>query len=59
MFNTTPQILGGGGGVSSHPSSFRTMKPTDFSLLPPQVILILTKYYHADMGKVLESSLWR
>ncbi|XP_012512203.1 PREDICTED: VPS10 domain-containing receptor SorCS2 [Propithecus coquereli] len=23
------------------------------------VILILTKYYHADMGKVLESSLWR
>uniref|UniRef100_A0A667FP49 VPS10 domain-containing protein n=1 Tax=Lynx canadensis TaxID=61383 RepID=A0A667FP49_LYNCA len=29
------------------------------SLLPPQVILILTKYYHADMGKVLESSLWR
>uniref|UniRef100_A0A8D1CKC9 VPS10 domain-containing receptor SorCS2 n=1 Tax=Sus scrofa TaxID=9823 RepID=A0A8D1CKC9_PIG len=24
-----------------------------------QVILILTKYYHADMGKVLESSLWR
>uniref|UniRef100_A0A8C5LX84 Uncharacterized protein n=1 Tax=Leptobrachium leishanense TaxID=445787 RepID=A0A8C5LX84_9ANUR len=22
------------------------------------VILILTKYYHADMGKVLESSLW-
>uniref|UniRef100_A0A673T0E9 Sortilin related VPS10 domain containing receptor 2 n=1 Tax=Suricata suricatta TaxID=37032 RepID=A0A673T0E9_SURSU len=28
-------------------------------LLPPQVILILTKYYHADMGKVLESSLWR
>ncbi|XP_048220105.1 VPS10 domain-containing receptor SorCS2 [Perognathus longimembris pacificus] len=24
-----------------------------------EVILILTKYYHADMGKVLESSLWR
>ncbi|XP_011857579.1 PREDICTED: VPS10 domain-containing receptor SorCS2 [Mandrillus leucophaeus] len=24
-----------------------------------RVILILTKYYHADMGKVLESSLWR
>ncbi|RMC14376.1 hypothetical protein DUI87_09471 [Hirundo rustica rustica] len=24
-----------------------------------QVILILTKYYHTDMGKVLESSLWR
>ncbi|XP_062986220.1 VPS10 domain-containing receptor SorCS2 isoform X1 [Elgaria multicarinata webbii] len=23
------------------------------------VILILTKYYHTDMGKVLESSLWR
>ncbi|XP_053099146.1 VPS10 domain-containing receptor SorCS2 isoform X2 [Hemicordylus capensis] len=23
------------------------------------VILILTKYYHSDMGKVLESSLWR
>ncbi|CAH2299744.1 VPS10 domain-containing receptor 2 [Pelobates cultripes] len=23
------------------------------------VILILTKYYHADMGRVLESSLWR
>uniref|UniRef100_A0A8C3WZK1 VPS10 domain-containing receptor SorCS2 n=1 Tax=Catagonus wagneri TaxID=51154 RepID=A0A8C3WZK1_9CETA len=23
------------------------------------VVLILTKYYHADMGKVLESSLWR
>nr|XP_033805848.1 VPS10 domain-containing receptor SorCS2 isoform X2 [Geotrypetes seraphini] len=23
------------------------------------VILILTKFYHADMGKVLESSLWR
>uniref|UniRef100_A0A8C2P175 PKD domain-containing protein n=1 Tax=Capra hircus TaxID=9925 RepID=A0A8C2P175_CAPHI len=26
---------------------------------PSWVILILTKYYHADMGKVLESSLWR
>lgn len=24
-----------------------------------QVILILTKYYHADSTKVLESSLWR
>uniref|UniRef100_A0A8C9NTI4 VPS10 domain-containing receptor SorCS2 n=1 Tax=Serinus canaria TaxID=9135 RepID=A0A8C9NTI4_SERCA len=24
-----------------------------------KVILILTKYYHTDMGKVLESSLWR
>ncbi|KAK1890388.1 VPS10 domain containing receptor SorCS2 [Dissostichus eleginoides] len=24
----------------------------------PQVILILTKYYHADSTKVLESSLW-
>ncbi|XP_078534650.1 VPS10 domain-containing receptor SorCS2 isoform X2 [Lissotriton helveticus] len=23
------------------------------------VILILTKYYHSDMGKVLESSMWR
>lgn len=24
-----------------------------------QVILILTKYYHAESTKVLESSLWR
>lgn len=53
-----PQILRGGRGVSSY-SFFRALEPTDFSLLPPQVILILTKYYHADMGKVLESSLWR
>lgn len=49
-------VLGG----SLHPSR-RTRVPTDFCLflLPPQVILILTKYYHADAEKVLESSLWR
>lgn len=43
-----------------HPS-LGTWTPTDFCLflLPPQVILILTKYYHADAEKVLESSLWR
>ena len=29
------------------------------SVLLLQVILILTKYYHADSTKVLESSLWR
>lgn len=30
-----------------------------WSSLLLQVILILTKYYHADSTKVLESSLWR
>lgn len=30
-----------------------------FSFLVFQVILILTKYYHAESTKVLESSLWR
>lgn len=42
--------------------SWGASEPTDthfFFSVNPQVILILTKYYHADMGKVLESSLWR
>lgn len=48
------QVLGGAPSLGTGP-------PTDLCLflLPPQVILILTKYYHADAEKVLESSLWR